>query len=80
MAEKHTTSNPSSAIIQIRFEANALQALAADPMLAVTFLGVTRKASDCENGRQLNAATGHAINFTCLEERHFVPEVITFPT
>ena len=53
-----------------------LQALAGDPTLRVTFLGVTRKVGDCENGKQLHSASGYNFNFTCLEERHFLPEVL----
>lgn len=52
-----------------------LQALSKDPSLRVSLLGATRKVADCEAGLKLNAASGYNISFTCLDERHFVPEV-----
>ena len=43
--------------------------------MRVTFLAITKKVADCQEGIQLNAASKHNINFTCLEDRHFLPEV-----
>lgn len=52
-----------------------LQVLASDPSLSVTMLGVTKMEEECANGIKLNAALENNVNFTCLEARHFQPEV-----
>ena len=52
-----------------------LQVLASDPSLSVTMLGVTKMEEQCANGIKLNAALENNVNFTCLEARHFQPEV-----
>ena len=49
--------------------------LASDPSLRVTMLGVTKVEADCIAGVRLNAALNNGVNFTCLEARHFLPEV-----
>lgn len=38
-------------------------------------LGVTKVEADCIAGVRLNAALNNGVNFTCLEARHFLPEV-----
>ena len=42
-------------------------------------LGVTKMEEECANGIKLNAALDNNVNFTCLEARHFQPEVSKLP-
>lgn len=44
----------------------------------VTFLGVTKKLSLCEDARAVNSKAG--VEFACLQPLHFSPEVVeTYP-
>ena len=56
--------------------AAGMQALSADPALAVTFLAVTRATQQCQElPRLLSDDLAHSIAFRCLEPSHFEPEV-----
>ena len=46
--------------------------------LQVTFLGVSKKFTVCQEAKSVNSKAG--IEFDCLEPHHFVPEVVeTYP-
>ena len=46
--------------------------------MQVTFLGVTKKFTVCQEAKSVNSKAG--ITFDCLEPHHFVPEVVeTYP-
>ena len=51
------------------------QALAATGDLRVTFLAVTRRYQQCQEGVQAQAAAASAIRYKCLAPEHFVPGV-----
>ena len=52
-----------------------LQALAATGDMRVTFLAVTRRYQQCQEGLQAQASKGSAIQHKCLAPEHFVPGV-----
>lgn len=46
--------------------------------LQVTFLGVSKKFTICQEAKQVN--TKQNLHFECLEPHHFVPEIVeTYP-
>ena len=51
------------------------QALAANPDISVTFVGVTRRYQQCQEGVQAQANAASAIQYRCLAPEHFVPAV-----
>ena len=47
-------------------------------LLQVTFLGVSKKFTICQEAKQVNAKQN--LHFECLEPHHFVPEIVeTYP-
>ena len=47
-------------------------------LLQVTFLGVSKKFTICQEAKQVN--TKQNLHFECLEPHHFVPEIVeTYP-
>ncbi len=52
-----------------------LQALAANPDIRVTFVGVTRRYQQCQEGVQAQSNAASAIQYRCLAPEHFVPAV-----
>ena len=57
---------------------DAAQGAEALPAPQVTFLGVTKKFTVCQEAKTVNSKAG--IVFDCLEPHHFVPEVVeTYP-
>ena len=52
-----------------------MQALAATGDMRVTFLAVTRRYQQCQEGVQAQAAAASAIRYKCLAPEHFVPGV-----
>ena len=55
----------------------ALQALGEEPGFDVTFLGVTKRFTDCQEGARIHSHAPHGVRFECLEPQHFIPEVRT---
>ena len=52
-----------------------MQALAATGDMRVTFLAVTRRYQQCQEGVQAQASAASAIQYKCLAPEHFVPGV-----
>ena len=52
-----------------------MQALAATGDMRVTFLAVTRRYQQCQEGVQAQASAASAIRYKCLAPEHFVPGV-----
>ncbi|KAK9821580.1 hypothetical protein WJX81_008053 [Elliptochloris bilobata] len=56
------------------------QALGGAPNIHVTFLGVTKRANECQEGARIHSHSPDHVTFACLEAQHFQPEVVeTFP-
>ena len=53
----------------------SVQALAANPEIRVTFVGVTRRYQQCQEGVQAQSNAASAIQYRCLAPEHFVPAV-----
>ena len=51
------------------------QALAARGDMRVTFLAVTRRYQQCQEGVQAQVTAASAIQYKCLAPEHFVPGV-----
>lgn len=56
-----------------------MQALAVNPDIRVTFVGVTRRYQQCQEGVQAQSNAASAIQYRCLAPEHFVPAVRTLP-
>ena len=52
-----------------------VQALAANPDIRVTFVGVTQRYQQCQEGVQAQSNAASAIQYRCLAPEHFVPAV-----
>ena len=55
----------------------SVQALAVNPDIRVTFVGVTRRYQQCQEGVQAQSNAASAIQYRCLAPEHFVPAVRT---
>ena len=53
----------------------SVQALAASPDIQVTFVGITRRYQQCQEGVQAQSNAASAIHYRCLAPEHFVPAV-----
>ena len=55
-----------------------ISSLSMGTVLQVTFLGVSKKFTICQEAKQVN--TKQNLHFECLEPHHFVPEIVeTYP-
>lgn len=54
--------------------AAVLQALGGAPNIHVTFLGVTKRANECQEGARIHSHSPDHVTFACLEAQHFLPE------
>lgn len=66
-----------SAVFELAFAAEVSQRGAGGDV-QVTFLGVSKKFTICQEAKQVN--TKQNLHFECLEPHHFVPEIVeTYP-
>ena len=56
-----------------------MQALGGAPNIHVTFLGVTKRANECQEGARIHSHSPDHVTFACLEAAHFQPEARARP-